>query len=91
MEAALQDSLWISGEDFSLSDVCLAPYFQTLLQFGWTALYEMDSPKVAHWFARCQQRASYVSAVADDFPPELMAELQGRGQGAWGKIEAHLG
>lgn len=91
MEEILRDSTWMSGSEFSLSDVCLAPYFQTLLQFGWTDLYARDCPKVAAWYQRCQQRASYQSAVADDFPGELLADLQERGQGAWAKIEAHLG
>lgn len=90
MEETLKDKQWISGDNFSLSDVCLAPYFQTLLQFGWTALYEKDCPGVSRWYARCRERASYVSAVAEDFPAELMADLQARGQVAWEKIEAHL-
>jgi glutathione S-transferase len=90
MEKTLQDRPWMSGENFSLSDVCLAPYFQTLLQFGWTDLYEKDCPKVADWYARCRQRPSYRSAVADDFPADLLADLEGRGRGAWAKIEAHL-
>lgn len=90
MEKALQKVPWISGEKFSLSDVCLAPYFQTLLQFGWTDLYERDCPKVADWYARCRQRPSYKSAVADDFPAELLADLGQRGRDAWVKIEAHL-
>ena len=91
MEEVLQRTTWISGEDFSLSDVCLAPYFQTLLQFGWTDLYESDCPKVTAWYARCQERPSYQGAVADDFPPDLLADLQERGRAAWVKIEAHLG
>lgn len=91
MEATLKESPWISGDNFSLSDVCLAPYFQTLLQFGWTDLYERDCPGVSDWYARCQQRPSYQSAVADDFPADLLADLQERGKDAWIKIEAHLG
>jgi len=90
MEAELADKPWMSGTSFSLSDVCLAPYFQTLLQFGWTGLYEQDCPKVADWYARCQARDSYRAAVAEDFPQELLADLRERGQQAWSKIAAHL-
>lgn len=60
------------------------------LQFGWTALYEKDCPRVSRWYARCRDRASYASAVAEDFPVDLVADLQARGQVAWEKIEAHL-
>ena len=78
------------GDSFSLADVCIAPYFQTLIQFGWTALYDQDCPRVKDWFERCQQRASYRSAVAEDFPTQLMAELQEKGAAVWHKIAAHL-
>jgi len=44
MEKALAECKWIASSDFSLADVSLAPYFQTLNQFGWTALYAEDCP-----------------------------------------------
>ena len=90
MEKALADNRWIVGDSFSLADVCLAPYFQTLLQFGWVALFEADCPRVTDWFERCRQRQSYRQAVAEDFPAELMAELGEKGAAVWHKIAAHL-
>ncbi len=90
MERDLEKSRWIVSEDFSLADVCLAPYFQTLLQFGWTALFDQDCPRVADWFARCCERTSYQSAVAADFPAELMTDLQQKGGAVWHKIARYL-
>ena len=90
MEKALSEHEWVVSDEFSLADVCLAPYFQTLVQFDWTALYDRDCPKVTDWVARCQQRESYQAAVADDFPEELIAELQEKGRAVWDKIAAHL-
>ena len=90
MEQALAEGQWVVGDSFSFADVCSAPYFQTLIQFGWTALYDQDCPRVKDWFERCQQRASYRSAVAEDFPTQLMAELQEKGAAVWHKIAAHL-
>ncbi len=90
MEQALSENQWVVGEGFTLADACLAPYFQTLIQFGWTALYDRDCPRVQDWFERCQQRASYQSAVAEDFPAQLMAELKEKGGAVWDKIAAHL-
>ena len=75
MEQALETSQWVVGESFSLADVCLAPYFQTLTQFNWTALYDQDCPRVADWVGRCQQRSSYQEAVAEDFPTALTGQL----------------
>ncbi len=91
MEKALAKSTWVVGNEFSLADVCLAPYFQTLVQFDWTALYEKDCPRVTDWVARCRSRASYQEAVADDFADDLLDELQEKGGAAWHMIEAHLG
>ena len=90
METALGENEWVVSSHFSLADVCLAPYFQTLVQFSWTALYDQDCPLVTSWVARCQQRPSFQSAVADDFSDELIATLQAKGSAMWDKIAAHL-
>lgn len=90
MEAALAEHEWVVSDTFSLADVCLAPYFQTLLQFDWTALYDKDCPRVTDWFDRCRQRVSYREAVAGDFPEDVMADLREKGARVWDKIAAHL-
>lgn len=91
MEEILTTRQWVASDQFSLADICLAPYFQTLHQFNWTALFDQDCPNVADWFKRCQQRPSYQTAVADDFPEKLINELREKGTAAWSKIDAHLG
>lgn len=90
MEAALKENTWIVGDSFSLADVCLAPYFQTVLQFGWTEMYEKDCPRVTEWFARCRDRQSYQQAVADDFPADVMADLRAIGEPGWKIIQSHI-
>jgi glutathione S-transferase len=90
MEAALADHDWVVSDSFSLADICLAPYFQTLFQFDWTGLYESDCPRVADWFGRCRQRDSYRQAVAGDFPEEVVRDLREKGAAVWDKIAAHL-
>lgn len=89
MEAALAERDWMVGDKFSLADACLAPYFQTILQFGWTPIYE-DCGRVADWFARCRARNSYQSAVASDFPRDVQADLHAKGEPAWRTIKKHL-
>jgi len=64
MEAALSNNSWVTGADVTLADICLMPYFQTLLQFGWTDLYQRDCPGVSNWIRRAQQRPSCQVAVA---------------------------
>ncbi|WP_067868497.1 glutathione S-transferase family protein [Neptuniibacter marinus] len=89
MEAALSEHQWIVSDNFSLADVCLAPYFQTIYQFGWSDMYK-DCPRVAAWFERCRGRDSYLTSVIADFSPEIEADLLAKGQPAWKIISAHL-
>lgn len=89
MERALAESEWIVGNDFSLADICLAPYFQTIHQFGWQPIYQ-DCPKVENWFERCMQRDSYKNAVSDDFSADVIQDLRAKGRPAWEIISKHL-
>ncbi len=89
MEQALADGPWIVGDGFCLADICLAPYFQTILQFGWTDLYR-DCPRVADWFEACRARPSYDGAVTSDFPPAVQQDLLAKGGQAWPTISRHL-
>ena len=90
MEQALSQHEWIADDTFSLADCSLAPYFQTLLQFGWTGFYDSAFPRVADWYDRCRARTSYQTAVAADFPPKVLADLNEKGAAAWPKVERHL-
>ena len=90
MNDALKRHPWVVGNTFSLADVCLAPYFQTLHQFNWTALFDQDCPNVTDWYSRCRERSSYQEAVAGDFPDDLTAELRQKGAAVWNKIAQHI-
>lgn len=89
MEKALAEHSWIVSDSFSLADISLAPYFQTVHQFGWSGLFA-GCPRVEAWYGRCRERVSYDSAVASDFPPEVQADLLAKGEQAWPKIQAYL-
>ena len=89
MEAVLKDHLWVVDNDFSLADICLAPYFQTIFQFGWDMILQ-DCPKVLDWFNRCRKRLSFETAIANDFNEETQKELLAIGALAWPKIQSHL-
>jgi glutathione S-transferase len=89
MEKSLEKTRWVVGDVFSLADVALAPYFQTLLQFGWTALYEKRHPHVADWYTRCRERESYKDGVTADYTADVVTDLRQKGAEAWKKIEKH--
>lgn len=79
MEADLAENSWLVGNAISLGDICMAPYFQTLIQFGWTKLYE-DCPHVMAWVDKIQARPSFKKAVRDDISDDHLAELQEKGK-----------
>ena len=87
LDLLLEQQPWIAGEKFSLADASMAPYFQTLHQFGWEAWYE-SRHHVADWYQRMRERKSYQNGVAVDFSSEKLSELRERGRDAWQKIIA---
>lgn len=87
LDQLLAQQAWIAGAEFSLADAAMAPYFQTLHQFGWNAWYE-SRRHVADWYRRVRGRKSYEAGVAADFSTEKLAELGERGRDAWQKIIA---
>ena len=89
MDATLAEQSWLAGDAFSLADAAMAPYFQTLYQFDWVAMYEAN-PRVADWYDRCRARGSYQSAVTADFPDDALRSLRDKGRPAWEKIKIHL-
>ncbi|MAU40440.1 MAG: glutathione S-transferase [Kordiimonas sp.] len=89
MEAALEDNAWLVGDQFSIADCAMAPYFQTVIQFGWQEIFA-DYPRVADWIARVTARPSYQTAVSADFPPETVEKLLQVGAPAWPIIQRHL-
>ena len=89
METALNNTTWLVSDDLSLADLCVAPYFQTLYQFSWQALFS-DCPRVAAWYSAMRDRPEYQSGVSADFPAETLEQLQAAGSAVWHKLAAHL-
>lgn len=87
LDELLADQAWIAGDQFSLADAAMAPYFQTPYQFGWSDWYN-SRRNVAGWYNRVRERGSYQAAVADDFSADKLADLNQRGEPAWIKIQS---
>ncbi|WP_448507531.1 glutathione S-transferase family protein [Immundisolibacter sp.] len=68
MERVLADGDWLAGDGYSLADIVVVPYFQTLMQFGWTAFYE-HLPRVTAWLQRCLARPAYDKAIRSGLEP----------------------
>jgi glutathione S-transferase len=89
MEAVLTGQDWLAGNEFSLADAAMAPYFQTLFQFGWEDWFR-SRKSVNDWYERVTGRDSYQRGVAVDFSEEKIAELNDKGRDAWIKIQEYL-
>jgi glutathione S-transferase len=90
MELALTKNQWLVGDEFSLADISVAPYFQTLYQFKWTGFYEKIFPKVTAWYEKCRGRSSYNIAVTEELSPGVLKELGAKGREGWPKLKKHL-
>ncbi len=75
MEKCLATTSWLSGDEFSLADCALLPYFQAMEQMGWDGLFA-HSPKVMAWFDRGRDRPSYKSQITDQIPPGLLDKFR---------------
>lgn len=89
MEQALQQTRWLAGDTLSLADCAMAPYFQTIRQFGWELFFD-DAPAVKQWYSAISNRESYRNAVTADFSDQDCAELKALGEGALPTIRKHL-
>lgn len=90
METLLAGATWMLGDTFNLTDCVLAPYFQTLLQYGWLDMFLADRPNVRRWFDQVQQRKGWQEGIAADFSDEKRAELAETGAANRTKVQQHL-
>ena len=89
MEVWLQQYQWLAGDDFTLADASMAPYFQTLYQFGWLEWYE-SRPRVTDWYYRCRERDSYQQEISADFPEQVVRRLRAKGRECWPVLKSRL-
>lgn len=90
MESVLADRPYLLGDTFSLADIGLMPYFQTIRNFAWEALYEPHRPAVGDWCRRCFERPSYAAAIERAIPAEQLDKMRAAGEQAWPELAAHL-
>ena len=87
MEATLQESSWLAGDDYSLADIDVIPYIWRLsnLQLGF--LWE-ELPSVADWFERVTSRTAFKTAIIDTALPEWVEGMRASGTEAKPKLQA---
>jgi glutathione S-transferase len=78
MEAALSESPWLTGKEFSLADIGYAPYITRLdhlqLQFLWD-----KRPHIPAWYNRLLERRGYKEGLEDWFNASYLSLMKEKG------------
>jgi glutathione S-transferase len=82
MEATLQSSGWLAGDEFSLADIGYAPYLTRLDHLGLSEWWQ-DKPALSAWYSALRARPSYATAVDAWMPPPLLQMMAAQGEQAW--------
>ena len=62
MQAALERSEWLAGDQYTLADVDMAPFVHRLAQVGEAGMIETRR-RVAEWYARIMSRPAFQAAI----------------------------
>jgi glutathione S-transferase len=81
MDAALAESEWLAGDAWSLADGALTPYTNRLEMLGLAMLWD-GLPHFARWLAAVKSRGSWVPALFDYLPAELLDKMRADGERA---------
>ena len=80
------------GGNFSMADIAMAPYVNRLDALSMAGLWRGGRlPKVEAWFDRLRARSSFVSALEEWRPAELVAEMRENGVRSWPAIARIVG
>lgn len=80
MEAALANGPWLTGRDFSIADIAMAPYVNRLAMLQLGEIWEDGKlPRVADWFARLRARPTFAPSLLEWIPAGLKNDLEMNG------------
>lgn len=91
MEEALEGSTWLSGDQFGMADVALAPYVNRLSVLACGGMWENDRlPRVERWFDRIRSRPTFKPAFREWMPEDLAEEMNTNGARSWPAVREIL-
>ncbi|MCC6474331.1 MAG: glutathione S-transferase family protein [Burkholderiales bacterium] len=74
---------WLMGEQFTLAEIALAPFFTRVSDLQYLAIFLEGRPHVTHWWGRMQRRASFLAAEVNCGPENTAAYIEaGKRHGA---------
>ena len=89
IEAALSESPWLAGKEFSLADIGYAPYMLRLdhlqMQFLWD-----KRPHIPAWYKRLQERRGYVEGLDKWLNASYLSLMKEKGMEVRERVKAVL-
>ena len=89
MAAALENSPWLVGTEFTLADIAYAPYITRLDHLKLMGMLDRF-PRVWDWYDRMRSRSTYQSAIAAYVNPKYLPLMEEKGNEAWPKVATIL-
>ncbi len=89
MEQQLQQTRWLTGDDFTLADIALIPYVVRLEHLGQAWMWTESRPAVGRWLEQCRKQVGY-SGVADYIIPGAVSLMSEKGLEAQDKIRSFV-
>jgi glutathione S-transferase len=87
MEAALSESPWLAGKEFSLADIGYAPYLTRLDHLQMELLWD-KRPRVAAWYDQVKEWRGYKEGIGDWLNASYLALMKEKGAEARPRIKA---
>ncbi len=86
MDAALSETLWLAGDEYSLADIDVIPYIWRLSNLQLGALWA-NRPNVTAWFDRIAARPAFREAIIDKALPDWVEGMRASGTQAKPTLE----
>ncbi|MDE0057328.1 MAG: glutathione S-transferase family protein [Defluviicoccus sp.] len=66
---------WVMGDAFTIADIVLAPYMARLDYLTLLDVWTADRPRVAAWWGRFRERASFRAQLSGKLTPEMIEPM----------------
>ncbi|MBI4525945.1 MAG: glutathione S-transferase family protein [Deltaproteobacteria bacterium] len=90
MEAALSESAWLAGAEFSLADIGYAPYVTRLEHLQLHFLWDRR-PHIRSWYERIKERQGYKDGINDWLNPSYLTLMKEKGNEALPRVKEIVG
>ena len=89
LEARLQNSDYLVGDQLTVADICYSPYITRLDHLAMSFIWQ-DKPAVADWYSRLCEADGYKTGIRDFFVENVISGMTTGGEAARQEIESIL-